>query len=85
MLPPQSAHPADVPSSRTRCANRLRQSYEDLEALNGMPLQAGVITHTAPAILFGRCLLRFAEVRLASGLMDAHVPRKRFIDAGTGV
>jgi hypothetical protein len=34
--------------------------------------------------LFGRCLLRFAEVRLDLGLMDAHVPRKRFIDAGTG-
>jgi hypothetical protein len=34
--------------------------------------------------LFGRCLLRFADVRLDLGLMVAHIPRKRFTDAGMG-
>jgi hypothetical protein len=34
--------------------------------------------------LFGRPLLRFAEVRLDFGVTVAHVPRKWFTDAGTG-
>ena len=33
--------------------------------------------------LFGRCLLRFTEVRLDLA-PDAHVPRKRFTNAGIG-
>ena len=72
----------DVSVSVPRLPTRRSAAPIGMSCSPATPLRSARITDTRN--LFGRCLLRFADVRLDLGLMVAHIPRKRFTDAGMG-